>query len=138
MKLGKTGHKILRRLFLVGVDCVTAFFASIISYWIVNGAIAWTSLSMYMWAVVNAILLVAVFSVMELYSIALSSISVGDSLRIIFGGFIVLIANIVFALIAFVSQSVFWCRRALFCVSAMARKKDGLWLSVAATRGQCS
>ncbi|MBE7094003.1 MAG: polysaccharide biosynthesis protein [Clostridiales bacterium] len=99
MKLGKTGHKILRRLFLVGIDCVTAFVASIISYWIVNGAIAWTSLSMYMWAVVNAILLVAVFSVMELYSIALSSISVGDSLRIIFGGFIVLIANVVFALI---------------------------------------
>ena len=99
MKLSEISYKILRRISFVTADALIAFVVAIASFWAVRGAIDFSSASMWLWAAVNAILLVAVFAVMEIYSIALSSISVSDSLRIILGVLVVMFANIVFSVV---------------------------------------
>ncbi len=98
MKLTGSGYKILRRFILIAVDAFLAVILSFFSYILINGWDISSSLT-WLWACGNALLAIAIFSVLEIYSISHSSISVADSLRIMIGVFTVLVVNIAFSLI---------------------------------------
>ena len=89
MHISGTGYKIIRRCIFVSVDVAFSIVIALLSYWAVNDEINLSSQSVWLWAAVNAILVVAVFAVMEIYAIALSSVSVSDALRIASAVFIV-------------------------------------------------
>ena len=92
-------NKVFKRSIFIVADIVLAFLLGLLSFWIVNQTIDFSSLSMWLWMAGNAILLVAIFAIFEIYSIALSTISLSDALRMLFGVFIILVANIVLSLI---------------------------------------
>ena len=93
-------NKVLRRSALILIDvavvCLVAFF----SYWIVNRGIDFSSVSMWVWMAANAILLIAIFGIFEIYSIALSTISLTDALRLLLGALIIMAANIALGIVA--------------------------------------
>ena len=137
-------YKILRRLLFVTFDAAMAFVAAMAACWIVNGAhMPWEATSMWLWAAVNAVLLVAIFSVMEIYSIALSAVSVSDSLRIIAGTAVALVVNLIFALVLpfAAPQYVEWCTVGvaliygvlLACIALGSRFSKRMFLSVRGT-----
>ena len=92
-------NKIFKRCVFIVSDMILVTLLGLLSFWIVNQAVDFTSTSMWVWIAGNAVLLVAIFAIFEIYSIVLSTISLSDAIRMLIGVLIIMVANIILALI---------------------------------------
>ena len=99
MKLTGKGYKILRCLILLAVDSFLAVALSFLSVLLVGDMDGVTLPVVWWMGLSNALLAIAIFKLLEVYSISLSSISVTDSVRVLSGVLLVSVINIVASLI---------------------------------------
>ncbi len=86
------------RVVLMLADFIAVFFSALIAIWLVKPATVFSTPWQFVWALVNYVLILALFTAFRLYSLSLSSVGIFDAVHLLAATAILGVLNGIFAL----------------------------------------